>query len=373
MVNLTQIFEQLLQTNASTAEILASILLFAVVGFAGWVIYFVFNRFFLSWAEKTTTTLDDDIINAVKSIIVILIIIIGIEFALTPLSFLQPYYQTLDSVVVVIEVFLGAFGAVSILNIFADYYANRTSGAASGKNKKHVVFMLKKVIQIFVYVCAVILLLFVFRVDLTGAVVGLGIGGIAIAFALQNTLSDFFNAFFIYFDRPFEIGDAINVHEFTGTVTNITIRSTRIKLISGEELIIPNKELTSASVRNFRKLEKRRITFTIGVTYDTPTAKLKIIPLVLRGIIENTEGAEVERVHFTEFGDSALKFLVSYFVTSADYGTYLDIQQTINFAIKEAFDREAIEMAYPTSTVYVRKLAPTNVLTPTANLKVEED
>jgi small-conductance mechanosensitive channel len=360
MANLTQIFEQLLNTNAGTAEILASIVLFAVVAFAGWAIYFVFNRYFSKWAKKTETTLDDDIIDAVKSIIVILIIILGIEFALTPLSFVQPYIVTLNSVFLVVEIFLGAFGAISILNIFADFYANRT--ANSGKNKKHVVFMLKKVIQIAVYASAIIIILFVFRVDLTGAVVGLGIGGIAIAFALQSTLSDFFNAFFIYFDRPFEIGDAINVREFTGTVTNITIRSTRIKLISGEELIIPNKELTSASVRNFRKLEKRRITFTIGVTYDTPTEKLKVIPLVIRGIIENTQGAEVERVHFTEFGDSALKFLVSYFVTSADYGTYLDIQQTINFAIKEAFDREAIEMAYPTSTVYVRKPAPANVL-----------
>jgi small-conductance mechanosensitive channel len=327
--------------------------------FAGWAIYFVFNRYFSKWAEKTETTLDDDIIDAVKSIIVIFIIVIGIEFALTPLSFLQPYYTTMDSVVLVVEIFLGAFGAVSILNIFADYYGDRSAGA--GKNKKHVVFMLKKFIQILVIASSIILLLFFFKVDLTGAVVGLGIGGIAIAFALQSTLSDFFNAFFIYFDRPFEIGDAINVNEYVGTVTNITIRSTRVKLVSGEELIIPNKELTSASVRNYRKLEKRRVAFTIGVTYDTPTEKLKIIPLVLRGIIENTQGAEVERVHFTEFGDSALKFLVSYYVTSPDYGTYLDIQQTINFAIKEAFDREAIEMAYPTSTVYVKRVASMNV------------
>jgi small-conductance mechanosensitive channel len=258
----------------------------------------------------------------------------------------------MNSVFLVIEIFLGAFGTTRILNIFADWYADKSSEA--GKNKKHIVFILKKTIQIVVYVCAVLLLLFVFQVDLTGAVVGLGVGGIAIAFALQSTLSDFFNAFFIYFDRPFEIGDFITVGEHSGTVTNITVRSTRIKLLSGEELIIPNKELTSASVRNYRKLDKRRIVFTIGVTYDTTSEKLKKVPLIIRGIIENTEHAEIERVHFTEFGDCALKFLVSYYVNVADYGAYLDTQQSINFAIKDAFDREGIEMAFPTSTVYLK-------------------
>jgi small-conductance mechanosensitive channel len=356
MVNLTQIFEQLLHTNASTSEILSSIVLFAVVALVGWVIYSVFNRYFCKWAEKTKTTLDDDIIEAVKSIILILIIVIGIEYALTPLSFLQPYYGTMETVVEVIEVFLGAFGAVSILNIFADYYGNRS--ASSGKNKRHIVFMLKKIIQIGVFVSAIIIILIVRNFDLTGAVVGLGIGGIAIAFALQSTLSDFFNAFFIYFDRPFEIGDFIVVGSDSGTVVNITIRSTRIKLLSGEELIVPNKELTSASVRNFRKLEKRRVTFTIGVTYETPTEKLEKVPLILRGIIESEKQAEIERVHFIEFADFALKFLVSFYVKVADYGIYLDTQQSINFAIKRAFEREGIEMAYPTSTVYLKKTGP---------------
>jgi len=362
MFDLKQLIQQALNTNASTAEIIDSILLFAIVVFVGWAVYFVFNRYFSKWAEKTETTLDDDIIAAVKSLIVVLIIILGIEFALSPLSFIQPYSNTLNSVFIVLEIFLCAFVVARIINILAEFYLDKTS--RERVNKHHLVFMTKKIVQVASYVVAILIIVYISDYNLTGAVVGLGIGGIAIAFAFQTTLSDFFTSFFIYFDRPFEIGDAINVHEFTGTVTNITIRSTRIKLVSGEELIIPNKELTSASVRNFRKLEKRRITFTIGVTYDTPTEKLKIIPLVLRGIIENTEGAEVERVHFTEFGDFALKYLVSYFVTSPDYGKYLDIQQSINFAIKEAFDREAIEMAYPTSTVYVRKLAPTNVLKP---------
>lgn len=356
--NLLNTIQQTLGTNAATAEIIESIILFVGVAVIGWAVYFVFNKYFSKWAAKTETTLDDDILDAVKSFVVIIVVIIGIEFALTPLSFLQPYRDTLDGVFFVIETFLVAFAVTKVSNIIADWYVDRSTGVQKGekgKNKHHLVFILKKVIQIIVYIVAIIVILWVRQVDLTGAIVGLGVGGIAIAFALQSTLSDFFNAFAIYLDRPFEIGDSIAVGTYSGTVQNIGIRSTRLKLISGEELVISNKELTSTSIRNFRKLEKRRITFTIGVAYETPSEKLKIIPLILRGIIENTENAEIERVHFTEFGDFALKFLISYYVKVADYGVYLDIQQAINFAIKDAFDKEGIEMAYPTSTVILKQ------------------
>jgi small-conductance mechanosensitive channel len=353
MANLTGTIQQLLNTNATTAEILASIVLFVVVAAVGWAVYFVFNRYFSRWAAKTETTLDDDIIDAVKSFVVIIVIILGIEYALSPLSFLQPYSDTLQGIFFVIEVFLIAFAITKVSNILADWYANKFSGP--GKNKHHIIFLLKKIIQIIVYIFAVIVILWVRQVDLTGAVVGLGVGGIAIAFALQSTLSDFFSAFSIYFDRPFEIGDFITVGEYSGYVKTIGVKSTRLQLISGEELVMSNRELTNASVRNFRKLEKRRIAFSIGVTYDTSTEKLKKIPSMITDIIKHVNTAELERVHFTEFGDSALKFQISYYVLSADVGVYLDTQQKINFAIKEAFEAEKIKMAYPTSTVYLKK------------------
>jgi small-conductance mechanosensitive channel len=353
MANLTGTIQQLLNTNSGTAEILASVVLFVVVAVVGWLVYFVFNRYFSRWAAKTETTLDDDIIDAVKSFVVIIVIILGIEYALSPLSFLQPYNDTVQGIFFVVEVFLIAFAITKVSNILADWYANKFRGP--GKNKHHIIFLLKKIIQIIVYIFAVIVILWVRKVDLTGAVVGLGVGGIAIAFALQNTLSDFFSAFSIYFDRPFEIGDFITVGQYSGTVKNIGVKSTRLQLLSGEELVMSNRELTNASVRNFRKLEKRRIAFSIGVTYDTPLEKLKKIPPIITDIIKKVSTAEFERAFFTEFGDSALKFEISYYVLSADYGVYLETQQKINFAIKEAFETEKIEMAYPSSTVYLKK------------------
>jgi small-conductance mechanosensitive channel len=318
----------------------------------------VFNRYFSKWAEKTTTSLDDDIIDVVKSFVLIIVVILGIEYALAPLSFVQAYMATLNQVFMVIEIFLIAFAITRVSNIIADWYGDRH--AQPGKSNRHMLFILKKAIQIVVFIGAFIAILFVNNWindgNLSSLALSAGAGSIALAFALQSTLTDFFSAFSIYFDRPFEIGDFITVGTYSGTVQSIGVKSTRLKLLSGEELVLSNKELNTASVRNFRKLEKRRITFTIGVTYDTPAGKLKKIPLILRGIIENTQNAEIERVHFTEFGDFALKFLVSYYVKVADYGAYLDIQQSINFAIKDAFDAEGIEMAFPTNTVYVRKV-----------------
>ncbi len=351
--NLSAILQQALGTNAITAEIIASIILFIGVAIVGWASYYIFNRYFSKWAEKTETTLDDDIIDVVKSFIVIAIIIIGIEFALSPLSFLQPYADEMNRIIVIIEILLTAFAITRVSNIVADWYADRAAG--KGQNKNHVIFILKKVLQFIIFMAALIVILWIEKVDLTGAVVGLGVGGIAIAFALQNTLSDFFSAFSIYFDRPFEIGDFVTVGEYSGTVTNIGMKSTRIKLLQGEELILSNKEITSEKVRNFRKLEKRRVTFTLGVTYETKTEKLKQIPFIIKDIFKGLDRAQLERVHFTEYGDFSLKFLVVYYVNSSDYKEYLDTQQYINYGIKEAFEREGIEFAYPTRTIFVKK------------------
>jgi small-conductance mechanosensitive channel len=354
MASLVETIQNLFNTNSGTAEIVASIIIFAVVALVGWGAYLVFNRFFCRLAQKTSTTLDDAILNAVKAIIIIMIIVLGIEYALAPLSFLADYGDTLSGLFLVLQIMLVAFAITRVSDIIIDWFGSRTETIA-GKNSRHLLFILKKVIQIIVYVFAILIILYAFKVDLTGAMVGLGVGGIAIAFALQSTLSDFFSAFSIYFDHPFEIGDFIVVGEYSGTVTSIGVKSTRLKLLQGEELIVSNKELTSTQVRNFRKLDKRRVTFTIGVSYGTKVEKLKKIPFMIKDILEGIERAEFVRAHFTEYGDFSLKFQIVYFVNSSDYTEYLNIQEQINLGIKETFEKETIEMAFPTSTVYLKK------------------
>ena len=355
--NLAEFFNnQLEQVGINTSpligEIVVSAIIFAISIIAGWFVYHIFERFFTSWAKKTKTTLDDEILKNIKKPIYFFVLLVGAYYGLEFLSILKPYSTELARIFTIAEIHLVTFIITRVINVIVVWYSNRI-----GKKKmnEHILFIFKKILNAVVFLFAFLIILDVFDVDLSGAVVGLGVGGIAIAFALQNVLGDVFSAFSIYFDRPFEIGDFIIVGDYAGTVKKIGIKSTRVQLLQGEELVLANSVLTTASVRNFKKLRKRRIVFNFGVTYDTPIEKLKKIPDMVRKIVDGNELAKVERIHFTEFGDFSLNFEIVYYMNSKDYAKYLDTQQEINFAIKEAFEKEGIEMAFPTQTIFLNK------------------
>jgi len=206
-----------------------------------------------------------------------------------------------------------------------------------------------------VWVVAILLLLQNLGYNITALVAGLGIGGLAIAFALQNVLSDIFASFSIYLDRPFQTGHYIIVDDVAGTVKHIGIKSTRIEATTGEEIIVANKDLTDSRVKNYGRVQVRRNKFMFGVTYQTSLEQLKKIPDIVKEIIDNIELTELNRVHFKEFGDFSLNFEVMYSVDSPDYTLFLDIQQEFNLALKERFEKEGIEFAYPTQTIFVEK------------------
>tara|TARA_B100000508_G_scaffold5082_1_gene4027 strand:- start:1251 stop:2363 length:1113 start_codon:yes stop_codon:yes gene_type:complete len=189
-------------------------------------------------------------------------------------------------------------------------------------------------------------------IEVTSLLAGLGIGGIAIAFALQGVLSDLFASFSIYFDKPFRIGDFIVIGADSGTVEKIGVKSTRIRTLQGEELVVSNAELTTARVQNFKKMEERRIVSQFGVVYETPLEQLKEIPSIVARIFEDVEDARLDRVHFTTLGDFSLNYEVVYYIESSDYAHALDIQQMYNFTLMERFAEIGIEFAYPTSVQY---------------------
>lgn len=218
-----------------------------------------------------------------------------------------------------------------------------------------IIKLLSVIAKILLWAVAVLLILSNLGYNVTSLIAGLGIGGIAVALALQNILGDIFSSFSIYFDKPFKPGDVIVVSGHTGAVKKIGIKSTRIQTLQGEELIMPNSELTKASVQNFGLMRRRRIVFNLGVIYDTPAEKLKRIPDMIRKIIEAQAETEVDRVHFKSFGDSSLIYEIVYYVGTGDYNKYMDIQQAINLAIIDKFEEKKIEIAYPTRTVYVKK------------------
>ncbi len=191
-------------------------------------------------------------------------------------------------------------------------------------------------------------------IEVTSLIAGLGIGGIAIAFALQGVLSDLFASLSIYLDKPFRIGDFIVVGNDSGIVEKIGIKTTRIRTLQGEELVVSNNELTTARVQNFKKMKERRVNFTLGVTYDTPPEKLRRIPEMVREIFAALEGARIDRVHFTTFADSALLFEIVFHVESPEFARYLDIKEKFNLMLLECFQAEGIEFAFPTQTVFVK-------------------
>ena len=193
------------------------------------------------------------------------------------------------------------------------------------------------------------------NVEISSLVASLGIGGIAVALALQNILGDLFASLSITFDKPFVIGDFVVVDDFEGDVEDIGLKSTRIRSLSGEELIFSNTDLLNSRIRNYKRLEKRRISFNIGVVYGTPVEKLKMIPEMIENIITPLENTDFERAHFKNLGDFSLDFNVVYNVLVPAYSDYLDIQQEINLELYQRFEKEGIEFAYPTQTVFLEQ------------------
>lgn len=189
--------------------------------------------------------------------------------------------------------------------------------------------------------------------DLTAIIAGLGIGGIAVALAAQNILGDLFNYFVIFLDRPFEVGDFIAVGDKSGTIEHIGVKTTRLKSLTGEQLIIANSDLTSSRIHNYKRMQLRRVEFTLGVTYETSAENLKAIPDLLKEIISEQELVQFDRAHFASYGDSALNFTIVYNVLTSEFNKHMDVKQTINLCIFEAFQKRGIEFAYPTQKLYV--------------------
>jgi small-conductance mechanosensitive channel len=191
-------------------------------------------------------------------------------------------------------------------------------------------------------------------VQVTTLIASLGIGGIAIGLAVQNILGDLFASLSIALDKPFVIGDYIVVGEYRGNVEHVGLKSTRVRSLSGEQLIFGNSDLLSSRIQNYKRMTRRRVAFKIGVTYQTPAEKLTNIPSMLQQIVERQENITFDRAHFLKFGDFALMFEVVYYVETPDFLLFMDIQQAINLQIFQDFEQAGIEFAYPTQTLFVQ-------------------
>lgn len=308
-------------------------------------------------SKRTSTDVDDIAIQAVEDVRAWVYMLVALYISLQPLTL--PSYVDVGLTFVVL--FAVVWQAIEVAVHFIDYGAKRFlekdedgDGVVDpdAANASHMITLMARIV---LWALGALFVLSNLGIEVTSLVAGLGIGGIAIAFALQGILSDLFSSFSIYFDKPFRVGDFIVIGNDMGTVERIGIKTTRIRTLQGEELVVSNAELTTARVQNYKKMDERRIVFQFGITYETPEEKVKAVPELVQKIIEGTEDVRIDRVHFSSYGDSALMFEAVYFVESNDYTLYMDRQEEINFGIMDAFAKEGIEFAYPTQTLYMKK------------------
>jgi small-conductance mechanosensitive channel len=309
--------------------------------------YFLLKRL-TALTKKTATQSDDFLVGTFKGKILPLFYFGAVYAALTHLTLDPTLTKAINFIGLTLISLLGAsFSSSVIVYLLRSYWKKGP--------QDYALTLIIKLVQVIIWGLFIVTLLDNF-IQIDALIAGLGIGGIAIGFAAQAILQDLFSYFSIFLDRPFEINDFIIIDDYMGTVEHIGIKTTRLRSISGEQLIFSNSDLTSSRVRNLKRMESRRVLFTLGVTYETTFEKLKEIPDIIKNIILKLDEVTFDRVHFSTYGDFSLNFEIVYYIADRDYNKYMDIQQEINFKIKEEFDKQSIEFAYPTQTLFLNNL-----------------
>lgn len=305
------------------------------------------------WAAETSTKVDDFIVDIFRKMLVPLAYYGVFYLAAQHLTLPRYLEKTIEVAGVFLVTFLAAQFCVAVARFGIRTYSEK---AEEGSSRERALKGFMTLIRVVVWGLAAVFLLDNLGFRINSVIAGLGIGGIAVALAAQNLLGDLFAYFVIMFDRPFEIGDFIIVGDYMGVVERFGVKTTRIASLGGEQIILSNKDLTDSRVRNYKRMERRRVVFRLGVTYQTPYERLTEIPDIVSRVVGEIEDAAFDRAHFFSYGDFSLVFEVVYYVLGRDYTQYMTIQERINLRIHEEFENRGIEFAYPTQTLYLSKM-----------------
>jgi len=248
-------------------------------------------------------------------------------------------------------------------HLITKFIDNRNLKGTNGEDKT-TLNALKTVLRIVLWSIVLILVIDnIPGVQITALITSLGIGGIAVGLALQNVLGDLFASLSITLDKPFIINDLIQVDNHVGTVEKIGLKSTRVRSLSGEQLIFSNSDLLNSRIQNFKRLERRRNLLKLGVLYQTTPEQLRKIPEIVKNIFSKYEDITLDRIHLSEFGEFSIQFELVYWVESSDYALYMDVKQKILLEIFEEFIKNEIEFAYPTQSIFIENNGKINSLT----------
>lgn len=349
-----RIWEQLLQDNAPDAWLLALGITVAVLA-AVWVARGLAVRVISRLSRRTTLKLDDALVTAARATRLWLLVPLALFAGASALQIPARLDSLVQSIAMVALVAQFAVWANTWL---MQWLALRAAAAQTvDPARTTTVNLLGFVGRVLVWAMALLIGLDQLGFNVTALIAGLGIGGIAVALAMQNILGDLFASAAIVLDKPFQVGDFIIVGDKLGVVESVGLKTTRVKSLWGEQLVFANAQLLSAQIRNYKKMQERRISFTIGVAYETPLEKLRALPGWLKAIVEAQPDVRFDRAHFKEYADFSLNFEIVYYVLSPDYTLYMDRQQAINLGIFEKLAAEGVQIAYPTRTLYIRQQA----------------
>ena len=305
-------------------------------------------------ASRTANDLDDLAVELLEKTKTLLIFLIAVYLGARPLSLSEGVEDGLELVLhagIILQ--MGVWG-MGLINYFVSHYKRaqleEDPGFATALGA--MAFVARAALW------SVLVLTFLkssLGVDITALVASLGIGGIAVALALQNVFSDLLASLSIVLDKPFVIGDFIVVGDMAGTVEHVGLKTTRIRSLSGEQLVFSNSDLLGSRIRNYKRMNERRVVFEVGVVYGTPKEKLEAIPGMIREAVEGQENTRFDRSNFKRFGPSSLDFETVYFMQVPDYNAYMDTQEAINLAIYGRLEEEGLEFAFPTQNLFLEK------------------
>lgn len=304
-------------------------------------------------AEKTETDLDD-----------LLIALIGkiqwFEYQLVAFFVATRYLLRTDAFdkglkTVILLVF--TYRAITIVQTLLTYWINKVAAQREldGQAKTSVVKSTQVILRSIVWIAAVLFVLDNLGVNISAVLTGLGIGGVAVALAAQAILGDLFNFFVILLDKPFAIGDFIISDTISGTIEHIGLKSTRIRSLSGEIVVISNSNLLGSRIRNYQDLTKRRVVFKTGVVYGTAPETLKKVPELVKKAVLAVPKAEFDRCNLFNCGDYALEFETAYYLNEPDYNAYMAAHEKTLLGVLEGLKAAGAELAYPTQTLLVKK------------------
>jgi small-conductance mechanosensitive channel len=308
---------------------------------------------FKRFSHRTETYVDDVLAHVLKQTNVLFMFVLGLAAGALFLQLPDSAAVGLSHLFYIVLFIQAGLWITSAITFGKSLYRQERLEEDAGSVT--VVSALVFVGRLVLWIIILLLILDNVGVEVTSLVAGLGITGIAVALAVQNILSDLFASLSIVLDKPFVIGDFIVIGQHRGTVEKIGLKTTRLRSLTGEQLIFANTDLLQSRVNNFKRMEERRVAFEFGVLYETPIDKVEAIPGIVREMIEAESMTRFDRAHFRSFGDSALQFEVVYFVLTPDYTVYADIQQRLNLDLMRRFQAEEIAFAYPTQTLYLKR------------------